>query len=269
MNEADRPARSAITRPDRPLVIAVSLKMYLDPADTVQWSSAVAAWAGSHPALREGRVRLIVLPSLPSLQKVVKIFAGTAVEVGAQDLFWEDRGPYTGAVSGADLRQIGCRYVEVGHVERQRIFGEDDTIASRKLAAALRNGLTPIVCVGEDHKVPPETAAIQCIERLEGMLRDVSIGHPAPRIIFAYEPAWAIGMPEPASIDHIVAVVAALRAWIGAQTHLGDAALIYGGSAGVGLLPALTDAADGLFLGRFAHDPSALRAILDETLQLG
>jgi triosephosphate isomerase len=88
---------------------------------------------------------LIVLPSFPSLPEVLSIFAGTAVEVGAQDLFWEDRGPYTGAVSGADLRQIGCSYVEVGHVERRRVFGEDNKVASRKLTAALRNGLTPII----------------------------------------------------------------------------------------------------------------------------
>lgn len=255
-------------RPHRQIEIAVSLKMYLDHAQTVSWSTAVAEWAGSHPAIVEGRVKLIVLPSFPSLPEVLSIFADTAVGVGAQDLFWEDRGPYTGEVSGADLRQIGCSHVEVGHVERRRIFGEDSKVASRKLTAALRNGLTPIICVGEDQQSSPEWAATECIAQLEGMLQELTSEDPASRLIFAYEPVWTIGMPEPAGIDHITAVVAALRTWIGAQSWAGDFSVIYGGSAGFGLLPALAGATDGLFLGRFAHDPLALKAILDEVLQL-
>jgi triosephosphate isomerase len=256
------------TRPQRQIEIAVSLKMYLDHAHTVSWGTAVAEWAGSHPAIVEGRVKLIVLPSFPSLSEVVSIFADTEVEVGAQDLFWEDRGPYTGAVSGADLRQIGCSHVEVGHVERRRVFGEDNTVASRKLTAALRNGLTPIICVGEDQKAPPEWAATECVAQLEGMLEDLAPEGPASRLIFAYEPVWTIGMPEPAGIDHIVEVVAALRAFILTQPRVGDFSVIYGGSAGGGLLTSLMGATDGLFLGRFAHDPLVLKAILDEVLQL-
>lgn len=255
-------------RPHRQIEIAVSLKMYLDHAQTVSWSTAVAEWAGSHPAIVDGRVKLIVLPSFPSLPEVLNIFADTAVGVGAQDLFWEDRGPYTGEVSGADLRQIGCSYVEVGHVERRRIFGEDNKVASRKLAAALRNGLTPIICVGEDQQSSPQWAATECIAQLEGMLQELTSEDPASRLIFAYEPVWTIGMPEPAGIDHITAVVATLRTWIGAQSRIGDFSVIYGGSAGFGLFPALVGATDGLFLGRFAHDPLALKAILDEVLQL-
>ena len=255
-------------RPHRQIEIAVSLKMYLDHAQTVSWSTAVAAWAGSHPAVVEGRVKLIVLPSFPSLTEVLSIFADTAVGVGAQDLFWEDRGPYTGEVSGADLRQIGCSHVEVGHVERRRIFGEDSKVASRKLAAALRNGLTPIICVGEEQQSSPEWAATECIAQLEGMLQELTSEDPASRLIFAYEPVWTIGMPEPAGIDHITAVVAALRTWIGAHSLIGDFSVIYGGSAGFGLFPALAGATDGLFLGRFAHDPLALKAIVDEVLQL-
>lgn len=267
MSDAGRP-QPPDTALHRQIVIAVSLKMYLDPTRTASWSSAVAELAGSHPAIVGGRVKLIVLPSFLSVPKVLSIFAGSAVEVGAQDLFWEDRGPYTGAVSGADLRQIGCSYVEVGHVERRQIFGEDNEVASRKLTAALRNGLTPIICVGEDHQATPQLAAAECIAQLEGLLRDLTAKGPASRLIVAYEPVWAIGMPEPAGIGHIVAVVAALRVWMRGQPNVGDFSVIYGGSAGGGLLARLMDATDGLFLGRFAHDPAALKAILDETLQL-
>jgi triosephosphate isomerase len=256
------------TRHDREIFIAISLKMYLDHAETVSWSTTVAELARMHPATAGGGVKLIVLPSLPSMASVVQTFAGTPVGVGAQDLFWEDRGPYTGAVSGIDLHQIGCRYVEVGHVERRKIFGEDDQIANKKLIAAVRNNLTPVLCVGEDHKVEPEYAAAYCVEQLEAMLEGLESLQSSLRPIVAYEPSWAIGMTEPASIDHILTVVRALRSWVDARPQLGGSPLIYGGSAGEGLLSELVGVTDGLFLGRFAHDPSVLKSILDETMEL-
>lgn len=268
MNHVRTP-RATGARPERQVVIAVSLKMYLDPARTMSWSATVAELARSHPSTVEGRVKLIVLPSFLSMAAVVNVFAGTTVDVGAQDLFWEDRGPYTGAVSGADLKQIGCSYVEVGHIERRRIFGEDGEIASKKLTAALRNRLTPVLCVGEDHHAPPEQAAAECIAQLEATLQGLEHRSSAVRLLIAYEPGWAIGMPEPAGSNHIIAVVSALRAWIDAQPNIGGSPLIYGGSAGEGLLAGIMGATDGLFLGRFAHDPNALKSILDETLQLG
>lgn len=268
MNDA-QPSRTIGVRPDSQFVLAISLKMYLDPAQTVSWSTAVAELARSHPATVEGRVKLIVLPSLTSMVAVVKVFAGTPVGVGAQDLFWEDRGPYTGAISGADLRQIGCSFVEVGHIERRRVFGEGDEVASRKLAAALRNGLTPVLCIGEDHRMPSEQAAAECIAHLEAVLLGLGRSSSAMRPIIAYEPGWAIGMPEPAANDHVIPVIAALRAWIDARPRITGSPIIYGGSAGKGLLAGLMGATDGLFLGRFAHDPRALKSILDETMRLG
>jgi triosephosphate isomerase (TIM) len=259
---------STRTRLDREILIAISLKMYLDPDETVSWSMAVADLARAHPATAGGDVKLIVLPSFPSVASVVQAFAGTQVRVGAQDLFWEDRGPYTGAVSGADLHQIGCRYVEVGHVERRKIFGEDNQIANKKLIAALRNNLTPVLCVGEDEQVASQRAAAQCVEQLEAMLHGFKQLDISQRPIIAYEPSWAIGMAQPASIEHIVTVVRTLKSWIDRDPQLSGSPLIYGGSAGEGLLSELIGSTDGLFLGRFAHDPTMLKSILDETLQL-
>lgn len=265
MTESGRP-NPPDSPPVRHLVVAVSLKMYLDPVVTRRWASAVAEMARTHPAVVGDLARLIVLPSLPSLPTVIRTFSGTPVEAGAQDLFWQDRGPYTGAVSGADLRQIGCRYVAIGHSERRRVFGEDDVIASRKLQAALRNGLTPIVCVGEEEHGSPEAAAQDCTAQL-GALLPRGPGPSVPRLIVAYEPVWAIGTSKPAGPDHVVAVTRSLRAWIRTNGRIADVSVIYGGSAGPGLLSAVRGATDGLFLGRFAHDPDALRSVLDETLQ--
>jgi triosephosphate isomerase len=258
----------APTRLDREILIAISLKMYLDSDETISWSTAVADLARVHPAIAAGRVKLIVLPSFPSVAPVVRAFANTPVRVGAQDLFWEDRGPYTGAVSGADLHQLGCRYVEVGHVERRKIFGEDNQVANKKLIAALRNNLTPVLCVGEDVQVTSHRAADQCVEQLEAMLQGVEQVDQPQRPVIAYEPSWAIGMTQPAGTRHIVTVVRALKSWINRRPELSGSPLIYGGSAGGGLLSELIGPADGLFLGRFAHDPAMLKSILDETLQL-
>ncbi|MBU2666346.1 triose-phosphate isomerase [Actinoplanes bogorensis] len=236
--------------------LAVSLKMYFDPARTLEWTAGVAELARTHPAVTGGHVDLVVLPSLPVLGSVVELLAGTGVAVGAQDLFHLDRGAYTGAVSGADLRQLGCAYAEVGHFERRTIFGEDDRMIRRKMVAARRNDLIPLLCVGESRAVSVDEAVSECVGQLEA-----AVGRDDIPLVVAYEPTWAIGAAEPAGPTHVKAVTAEIRAWLGDR----DARVIYGGSAGNGLLTELDGAVDGLFLGRSAHRVPALRSILDET----
>jgi triosephosphate isomerase len=187
------------------------------------------------------------------------VFASTPVRIGGQDIFWEDEGPFTGEVSGAQLRELGCDYVEIGHAERRRIFGEDDEMIAAKTAAAFRNGLTPLLCVGEQRPSSVEAATAECMAQLESALSTA-----AGPVVVAYEPQWAIGAAEPASPLYIAAVCSALR------SHLSStgSSVIYGGSAKPGLLTQLGDGVDGLFLGRFAHDPAAVTAILDEVVDL-
>ena len=257
----------------RSVLLAVSLKMYFDPERTVRWSEQVAEIARNHPAVTDGRVELVVLPSFPSLSAVVDAVSMSAVEVGAQDLHYEDRGPFTGEVSGADLRQLGVRYVEVGHSERRRLFGEDDAVVRRKVDAAWRNDLVPILCVGEPDRASAGDAARECIRQLDAALPRAAgplagaggLGGGVSPLIVAYEPEWSIGAEHPADAQHIAAVLAALRAHLASTHGLPSAAIIYGGSAGEGLLRELGEAVDGLFLGRFVHEPMALKAILDES----
>jgi triosephosphate isomerase (TIM) len=268
------------------LAIGVSLKMYFGQRQTLDWCREVAAMARRHPAVTGGRAELFVLPAAPLIDPVLRIFEGTGVGVGAQNLSSEDRGPFTGEVSGALLSEMGCRYAEVGHAERRRLFGEDDATAAAKVAACWRNQLTPVLCVGEPAPLPPADAARACaaeasgilgqaeailqaeaVLRAEAILRaETSPDQPAEsgRVILAYEPHWAIGQSEPAPTGHIAAVTAGLRAWLASRDELGGSRVIYGGSAGQGLLTTIRDSADGLFLGRFAHDPAALTTILDE-----
>ncbi|KAM9862748.1 triose-phosphate isomerase [Leucobacter sp. BZR 635] len=244
-------------------ILGVSLKLYLDVASTRSWARSVGELAHTHPALADGRVQLFVLPSLPSLAASSTELDGTGVAWGAQDLHWEDRGAFTGSVSGADLAELGCRYVEVGHAERKRIFGEDATVVGRKLEAAFRNGITPVLCIGEAAEGSAADAARECIAQLSealGYARSVSS---SSEIVVAYEPEWAIGQPKPAGAAHVRAVAEQLRGWLDAN-FTGTAQIIYGGSAQRGTLAELGDSVDGLFLGRFAHRVEDLAGIVDE-----
>jgi triosephosphate isomerase len=246
------------------LTIGVSLKMYFGERQTADWCRTVAGLAERHPAVTQRSVELFVLPAAPMIAPALRIFAGTLVRVGAQNLHSEDFGAFTGEVSGAMLREMGCRYAEVNHAERRRLFGEDNQTAAAKVAACWRNGLIPVLCVGE----PAQASEILFSPRGEDKppgppARDASRRSVTPRknIILAYEPPWAIGQDRPAPVEHIREVTASLRRWL---TTGNKGRVIYGGSAGPGLLTSISDSADGLFLGRFAHDPAALEAVLDE-----
>jgi triosephosphate isomerase len=251
-----------------PTTLGVSLKLYFDIAATAEWAQAVAKIANEHPGVQAGRVRIFVLPSLPAVPLAQQALGGSGVQVGAQDLHWEDRGAFTGAVSGADLYEVGCRLVEVGHAERRQLFGEDEATVRAKLAAAVRNRLVPVLCIGEPEHVSPRVAAEVCVNQLDSALAGIAGHPPGTELIVAYEPVWAIGRSEPAAPDHVRYVAAALRSYLGEQTWLASSAVIYGGSAQRGSLTVLGPSVDGLFLGRFAHDPAELAAIIDEASNL-
>lgn len=245
------------------LTIGVSLKMYFGQRQTVDWCRTVAGLAARHPAVTRDAVELFVLPAAPMIAPALRIFAGTPVGVGAQNLHCADSGAFTGEVSGALLREMGCRYAEVGHAERRRLFGEDNRTAAAKVAACWRNGLIPVLCVGEPSQMPPRQAAAACVAQACEVLGHAGDGTPR-RAVLAYEPHWAIGRAEPAPVRHIRDVTSCLRRWLATREELAGSRVIYGGSAGRGLLTSVRDSVDGLFLGRFAHDPAAVEAILDE-----
>ncbi|MFK0006539.1 triose-phosphate isomerase family protein [Paenarthrobacter sp. NPDC090520] len=246
-------------------VIGVSLKMYFGHARSVDYCRDVATIALKHPAVQNGGIELFILPVLPALPEAARILGPAHVGTGAQDIFWEDEGAYTGEVGGKTVAELGGRYVEVGHAERRRIFGEDDRVIGLKTAAAYRNGLTPVLCVGELTAGSPEEAIAQCTAEIDAALNRAATLGPAGRTIVAYEPQWAIGAPEPATPEYISAVARGLDAHLRTLPGQETSRVIYGGSAGPGLITELDTAVAGLFLGRFAHDPAALKTILDET----
>jgi triosephosphate isomerase len=244
----------------RPPLVAVSLKAYLGAAATTDWLAGVRdlATGGGDRAGDAGTVELAVLPSFPLLPIAARVLAGTAVAWGAQDVAPSDAGAQTGEVTAPLLAELGCRYAVVGHAERRARFGDTDEVVRAKVARLAEAGVVPLLCVGETERVPADEAA----DVAAAQLADALAGSGATDVVVGYEPVWAIGAPEPAGPEHVVAVADRLHAVLAGLGVPGR--VVYGGAAGPGTLTALAPAVDGVFLGRFAHDVAALGDILAE-----
>ncbi len=245
------------------VTVGVSLKMYFGHERARAWFDQVAERVRTHDAVSSGAVEFFITPSFLQVLPAVEAFAGTPVRIGGQDVAAEASGAFTGEVAAAELAEIGASIAEIGHAERRRLYGETDEIVAQKTRQALDAGLTPLLCIGETEQQDPQDAAIVAVAQLQASLAAA----PAGAVIVAYEPVWAIGAPEPAGHEHIRVVAAALRGALDADAAREGSSVIYGGAAGPGLLTALGDAVDGVFLGRFAHDPDALLSVIDEAAE--
>lgn len=242
-------------------IVGTSLKMYFDLPSTLRYIQSVASLSGS---AEEANVDLFVIPDFITLQQTKQTLSGTHVWLGAQDCYSEDTGAFTGEVSPLTLSQAGVKIVEIGHAERRRLFGETDEDVAKKAAATVRNGMIPLVCIGERSKSNIASQAVgiavsECKPQVEAALSQIPDD---AEVILAYEPVWAIGASEPAGADHVVAVTQNLRALV--SERKGRTRILYGGSAGPGTFQNLKDGVDGLFLGRFAHDPANLTKVIEE-----
>ena len=177
-------------------------------------------------------VKTAVCPPFPYLAQVQQSLSGSAVAWGAQNLSQFDSGAYTGEVSGAMLVDFGCRYVIVGHSERRTLFGETSELVAQKYAAALKAGLTPILCVGETLR-DREAGSTEVV--VGSQLRAVVESNGAQSFahaVIAYEPVWAIGTGKTATPDQAQAVHAFIRKTLAAKDAevAANVQLLYGGS---------------------------------------
>jgi triosephosphate isomerase (TIM) len=176
-----------------------------------------------------------VLPPFTALRSVQTLVAGDKLRIryGAQDISVHDQGAYTGEVSGLMLAKLGCAYVLTGHSERRRYHGEDDATVNAKTMAALRSGITPIVCVGEDLAVRQAGNYLaHTLAQLDGALAGVG-QEQAAGLVVAYEPVWAIGTGEVARPEDAQEVCHAIRERVSAvQGHEAGLGMriLYGGS---------------------------------------
>jgi triosephosphate isomerase len=244
------------------VLLGVNLKAYFGDAETAAWCTALAELVSRHPGA--GLVEFFVLPAAPSLPTARSALASSGVALGAQDVSEYGPGPHTGEISASVLRDVGCRFVAVGHAERRHMRSEGDGVVRAKMEAALDAGLVPVLCVGEPTHVDPPEAAERTVRQVSAAL--ASLESDSGEVVVAYEPVWAIGGAEAASASHVRHVVMALRREMAVRGVVGR--IIYGGSAGPGLLTELHGAVDGLFLGRSVHGLEAMAAVLDEVERL-
>ena len=154
---------------------------------------------------------------------------------------------------GAELGELGVTHVEIGHAEHRRLFGKNDAVVRDKTAAALRNDLIPLLCVGETWRLDPMAAAAVVVEQVASAIPDGT----GERILVGYEPVWAIGAAEPAPHAYTSAACDAAPAALGER--LGGFGIVYSGSAGQSAAALGGRRRRDLFLGWFAHDRSSLR----------
>jgi triosephosphate isomerase len=212
----------------RRILVAGNWKMNLDRAGAVALAEAIVAKAGEFNA-----IDLLVCPPHVYLDAVGTIVRSSRVALGAQNVYSEVNGAYTGETSAAMLVDLGCQYVILGHSERRHILGETDEQVCAKLGAALAAGLTPIVCVGEQLHERQAGQTHEVIRRhMAGSLAGLSAAD-VGRIAIAYEPVWAIGTGQVATPQQAQEVHLDLRRIVTERYNTAAAErvrILYGGS---------------------------------------
>jgi triosephosphate isomerase len=217
----------------RPKLFAANWKMNLLPDSASALAGGLKSELGSDPAFAASERQIVIAPPAILIPAVAQALAGSAIRLGAQNMYCEDQGAYTGEISPPMLKAYGVQFVIVGHSERRHIFGETDQLINRKLKAALRHNLQPILCLGETLE---DRQAGRTTEVLVGQLTEGLGGLPPAdleHITLAYEPVWAIGTGHNATPDQAQAEHSALRGALieFANRDLAHAVrILYGGS---------------------------------------
>ncbi|KWV53680.1 triose-phosphate isomerase [Rhizobium altiplani] len=230
--------------------VGTSFKMNKTLAEALAFASRLAeADRDSDPLIQR-----FVIPAFTAVREVKRALSGTSVKVGAQNMHWEDAGAWTGEVSAPMLKDCELDLVELGHSERREHFGETDETVGFKVAAAVRHGLTPLICIGETlHQRQSGLADVVLRKQVEAALAPVADMADA-QVLLAYEPVWAIGVNGiPATADY-----ASERHGKIADVAMGvlgrQVPVLYGGSVNPQNCEELIAQAhiDGLFIGRSA-----------------
>ncbi|HSA55558.1 MAG TPA: triose-phosphate isomerase [Gemmatimonadaceae bacterium] len=243
-------------------VLAANWKMNHGPSDARAFMRSFLA----NSARQQGR-QIVFFPPAVTLPAVVEALRERPdVRVGVQNIHWEDKGAFTGEISAAIARDAGATLALVGHSERRHVFGESDEAAGKKVAAAVRAGLTPILCVGEKlEEREAGQAEVTVLRQLRTGIAALEKSQIAG-IVIAYEPVWAIGTGRTATPEDASAMHAVIRAEL--RVQVGDRAaripILYGGSVNRGNASALLAASDvdGLLVGGASLDAEGWSSIV-------
>jgi triosephosphate isomerase (TIM) len=188
----------------RKVAIAGNWKMYKTQAEALEFLQAFLPSLEHTPDERD----IILCAPFTTLTSMSKNLHGSRVQVGAQNVHWEDAGAYTGEIAGAMLTEIGVRFVVVGHSERRQYFGETDETVNLRLKAAQKNRMTPILCVGE---TKAQRDAGETESHLIGQIERGLVGIDQTHLIIAYEPIWAIGTGDTCAAEEANRVIGLIR----------------------------------------------------------
>ena len=246
----------------RKKLIAANWKMYKTPDQTREFFIAFLPMVKEHT-----RDEIVVCPPFVDLAAAVESNRDSNVAIGAQDVFWESDGAYTGEISCEMLQAVGCTHVIIGHSERRQYFGETDDTVNHKLEKALEAGLTPILCIGEvleerEAGLTDDILRRQCV----GAFRGIS-GRKAAKLVVAYEPVWAIGTGKTATPEMAADAHETTRGEI-AKAFGDDFAqqvrILYGGSVKPDNAKALMSQPeiDGALVGGASLKPDSFAAIV-------
>lgn len=248
---------------NRTPIMAGNWKMFKTPAETIAFFEKFLPLVE-----RSTHCEIVICPPFVNIPAAVQAVAGTRVEIGAQNLFWEKQGAYTGEVAGPMLAAAGARWVIIGHSERRQYFGETDQTVFKKTVAALEAGLKPIVCVGEtlEEREAGQTEAVLA-RQFDNGLAPLS-PEQFSRVSVAYEPVWAIGTGRTATPELAAEAHRFLRERVRERYGEEVAAqvrILYGGSVRPDNVRGLMaqDEIDGTLVGGASLDPDSFAAIVN------
>lgn len=236
-------------------------KMQLSRGQGIEVAKEIVRLWGAQGAANPDIV-VAVCPSHISLDSVHQVVNGTSVCMGAQDVFWEEKGQYTGEISPGTLKELGCEFCIVGHSERRSFLGETDEMVRHKVDALLRQNINPIICVGEtieERRAGKRDGVVikQVEEALQG---NRPIG--TQRIIIAYEPRWIIGTGQAVTPDDAASMHQLIRETLNgmfpSDVVENNMAIIYGGSVDPANLPGFLsmEIIDGVLVGNVSLRPN-------------
>ena len=247
---------------DRRPLIAGNWKMYKTPEEAAETAQQLVERVAGVT-----EVDIMIAPTYAALVPVFEVIQNSPVALGAQNLFWDNEGAYTGEISAPMLKSVGCQYGIIGHCERRQYFGETDETVNKKIQAAIQVGLKPVFCIGETEEERESEQTLSVLDKqvkkgLEGLVSDQ-----LDTLIIAYEPVWAIGTGKTASDDQAQEVHQFIRSLV--QKNFNNALsdsirILYGGSvkpdnvAGLMSMPDI----DGALVGGASLDAESFSKIV-------
>lgn len=205
-------------------IIAGNWKMNMLPNEAISFIEEI------EPMVKDTKNEVIICVPFTDFFYANNMAQGTNIQVGVQNMHYEDKGAYTGEISAPMLKSVNCKYVIIGHSERRQYFNETDETVNKKVKKALEYGLTPIVCVGETLEEKEAGKTIEIItSQIEKGLVDLKASD-LDKIVIAYEPIWAIGTGKTATSEDAQNAIKAIREKIKSLFNTDDISILYGGS---------------------------------------